>query len=85
MSKEISENINLIKALRERLSRVSVEKVAEAYGTKKPTVYYLLNESRAKVVNLAALAKLATAIKKVELEQKRKRPTAKQILKTLMQ
>lgn len=85
MNKVKSENLILIKALRVRLSKVSVDKVAEAYGTKKPTIYFLLNEGRAEVANLEALAKLAAAIKKVELQQNRKRPTAKQILKTLTQ
>lgn len=85
MNTQQSENLILIQTLRERLSKLSVDKVAKAYGTKKPTLYYLLREDRADVVNLNALAKLAAAIKKVENEQKRQQPTIKQILKTLSQ
>ena len=84
-SAKASENLLLIQALRERLSKLPVQKVAKAYGTAKPTVYFLLNEDRADVVNLEALAKLAAAIKKVEQEQKRKQPSAKEILKALQQ
>lgn len=77
-----AEKLKVIHALKERIEKAGINKVAEAYGTKTPTIYYLLDETRANKVSIFSLARLADAVKKVEEEIAEQ---AKKLLETINQ
>lgn len=83
MKNKPSNNLKIIKAIKERLKNLSVKRVASLAGfSNHQALYHHLDESRADLVNLDTLNKITRAIKQAEKEDADK---AKQILQTLNQ